>query len=150
MIFLSPLMATPRWKLYFAWFPTFLIDHLVEGIDVKITFESLSSGVHLYFFNVCCICTNMPIHKNFALDILFNFQSFHAKLVPRVTGNGYWNMHIMLFKKECLMLFVKQNVIVSIIIHISTVLFLVHWWSYKFEGSRNFFYFSMIYCSSSL
>jgi hypothetical protein len=70
------------------------------------------------------------------------FQSFCVELIPRATGNVHWNMQIVMFEKECLiveLLFVckahtvqrlfvnKQKVIVSIIIHIITVLFVVHW-----------------------
>jgi hypothetical protein len=34
-------------------------------------------------------------------DILFKymFQNFHVELIPRATGNGYQNTHILILKK---------------------------------------------------
>jgi hypothetical protein len=67
------------------------------------------------------------------------FQSFRVELIPRATRNGYRNMQIVMFEKNIYVLFVckahtfqqlfvnEQTVIVSIIIHNVTVLFVVHW-----------------------
>jgi hypothetical protein len=29
------------------------------------------------------------------------FQNFDVELIPRTTGNGYQNMQIVIFKREC-------------------------------------------------
>jgi hypothetical protein len=65
------------------------------------------------------------------------FQSFCAELIPRASRNEYRNMQIVMFEKERL-LFVceahtvqwsfvkKQQLIIAVIIHIITLLNVVH------------------------
>jgi hypothetical protein len=37
------------------------------------------------------------------------FQSFRVELIPRATGNGYQNMQITVFEKECLIVVCPES-----------------------------------------
>jgi hypothetical protein len=39
------------------------------------------------------------------------FQSFHVKLIPRATGNGYQNMQIVISEKECPIVVCKAHAV---------------------------------------
>jgi hypothetical protein len=39
------------------------------------------------------------------------FESFHVELIPRATGNGYQNMQIVMFEKECMIVVCKAHAV---------------------------------------
>jgi hypothetical protein len=94
------------------------------------------------FFNACVVFAQIGLLIKIVHLLYYltpSVSSFLVEVIPRTTGNGYRNMPIVLFEKECPVvvclqthaaqyLFVnEQRVIISIIIHIITVLFVLHW-----------------------
>jgi hypothetical protein len=120
-------MAEWRWRRrpYFAWSCIQVGRGYVASIDAKITFGSLSPPALCIFKYVCCIRTNTHLNLVFFIYIyiyIYMFTNFRVDLTPRETGNGYRNMYIGIFERECVCL---QSILspVTLIVNITLLLY---------------------------
>jgi hypothetical protein len=84
------------------WPSIFLHRQVDRGsVDAKVTFACSSPEVGIFFL-MHMLYSHRSSFK-LCICILFNymFQNFHVELIPRETGNGYQNMWIVIFEREC-------------------------------------------------
>jgi hypothetical protein len=89
------------WSLYFTWLPMFLRRPVCWDCHwCKDDVCRCAMSTYIFFHNAYVVFIRVHIKIVHLFFYSCMFRSSHVQFTPKATGNGYWNMQIVIIKKE--------------------------------------------------